>query len=272
MKTKLLHLLLWATLILTSEALAACCPSDSVAELTKIEEIQQRGTLLVGATGDYRPLSYLDPQTNAYWGFDADLAEIIGSCFGVKVQFVPTSWPTLTEDMQNEELFDLAMCGITITDTRKETMLMSEGYLQNGKTILCRKDEAQRYVSLDAINQPDVVVMVNPGGLNEKFAHENLQNAQIVVHQRNEEIPLLIAEGKADIMITEIVEATYYTQVDERLAAPLIDEPFTHSLMGVLMRKGDEDLLKRVNEIIDRCKADGTLKRLHDKYGLTYRF
>lgn len=272
MKTKLLHSLLFATIIMAFGVLTGCSSSDDVATANKIDEIKQRGTLLVGATGDYRPLSYLDSQTNAYWGFDVDFAEIIGKDLGVKVQFVPTSWPTLTADMLNEKLFDLAMCGITITDTRKEIMLMSEGYLQNGKTILCRKDQAQCFTSLADINQPDIVVMVNPGGLNEKFANENLPNAQIVVHQRNEEIPSLVAEGKADIMITEIVEASYYTQVDERLAAPLINEPFTHSLMGVLMRKDDDVLLNRVNSIIDSCKKDGTLKRLHDKYGFSYKF
>lgn len=228
--------------------------------------------MLVGSTGDYRPLSYLDPQTNTYWGFDVDLVEIIAKNLGVKVQYVPTSWPTLTEDMLNEDLFDMAMCGITITDARKEIMLMSDGYLNNGKTILCRKDEAERFTCLEDIDQPDVIVMVNPGGLNEKFANENFTKAKIVVHPRNEEIPSLIAECKANIMITEIVEAPYYVQNDDRLAAPLLEKPFNHGMIGALMRKGSEDLLDSVNGIIDSCKKEGTLKRLHDKYGLVYSF
>ena len=149
---------------------------------------------------------------------------------------------------------------------------MSEGYLRNGKTILCRKDQAERFTSLEDINQPDVRVMVNPGGLNEKFANEHLSNAQIIVHPKNEDIPGLVASGEADIMITEIVEAPYYVQTDERLAAPLIDEPFTNGLIGVLMRQGDEDLLNRVNGIIESCKKDGTLKNLHEKYGFKYNF
>lgn len=252
--------------------LSGCSAPNNAEPGSKVEEIQQRDTLLIGTTGDYRPLSYLDPETNIYWGFDVDFAEIIGKDLGVEVKFVPTSWPTLTEDTQNDKLFDLALCGITITEARKETMLMSEGYLQNGKTILCRKEQAGRFTNLDDINQPDVRVMVNPGGLNEKFAHENLPDAKIIVHQRNEEIPSLIAEGKADIMITEIVEASYYTQIDERLAAPLIEKPFNNSLMGVLMRKGDEDLLQRINSIIDSCKKDSTLMRLHNKYGFKYNF
>lgn len=237
-----------------------------------IAEIQQRGTLLVGTTGDYRPLSYLEPETNSYWGFDVELVEIIAKDLGVEVKFVPTSWPTLSQDMQNEELFDLAICGITVTDARKETMLMSEGYLRNGKTILCRKEQAERFTSLEDINQPDVRVMVNPGGLNEKFANEHLPNAQIIVHPKNEDIPGLVASGEADIMITEIVEAPYYVQTDERLAAPLIDEPFTNGFIGVLMRQGDEELLSRVNRVIEACKQDGTLKELHEKYGFRYNF
>lgn len=265
------RILLYINVVCLLTVMAVSCrTADKTTAMSKVDEIQQRGTILVGTTGDYRPLSYLDPQTNTYWGFDTDLTEIIAKDLGVEVCYVPTSWPTLTEDMLNDTLFDMAVCGITVTDARKEIMLMSEGYLSNGKTILCRKDEADRFTCLADIDQPDVVVMVNPGGMNEKFAHENLAKAKIVVHQRNEEIPQLVAEGQANIMITEIVEAPYYVQEDERLAAPLLGKPFTNSQIGVLMRKGDEDLLKRVNCIIDSCKADGTLKRLYEKYGFSY--
>ena len=114
--------------------------------------------------------------------------------------------------------------------------------------------------------------MVNPGGLNEKFAKENLKHANIVIHDKNEEIPTLVAEGKADVMITEITEAPYYIKTDPRLAAPLLDQPFTHGQIGVLMRKGQDDLMELINKTIRQMKADGSLKALHDKYGLVYGF
>jgi cyclohexadienyl dehydratase len=151
-------------------------------------------------------------------------------------------------------------------------MLMSDGYLANGKTILCRKSEADRFQSLADLDKPEVRVMVNPGGLNEKFANENLTHATIIVHQKNEEIPTLVAEGKADVMITEITEAPYYVQADSRLAAPLLNEPFTHGEIGVLMRKGQDDLLLMVNNLIRKMKSDGSLRRLHEKYGLVYDY
>jgi len=226
----------------------------------------------VGTTGDYRPLSYKESNGD-YWGFGIDMAGKIAKKMGVDIEFVQTSWPTLAADVQAEpQTMDLAIGGITITDARKQTMLMSDGYLANGKTILCRADEAGRYQSLADIDQPDVRVMVNPGGLNEKFAKENLSQAQIDVHQKNEEIPTLVAEGKADVMITEITEAPWYVQNDPRLAAPLLNAPFTHGQIGVLMRKGQDDLLELVNAVIAEMKADGSLRQLHEKYGLVYAY
>jgi cyclohexadienyl dehydratase len=151
-------------------------------------------------------------------------------------------------------------------------MLMGDGYLANGKTILCRASDAQRFKSLADIDKPEVRVMVNPGGLNEKFANENLTHATIIVHPRNEEIPTLVAEGHADVMITEITEAPYYVQTDNRLAAPLLNEPFNHGEIGVLMQKGQDDLLQMVNATIRQMKSDGTLRQLHEKYGLVYAY
>ena len=237
----------------------------------KVAEILDRGTILFGTTGDYRPLSFCEPD-GTYWGFGIEVAKEIAKRIGVGVEFKKTSWPTLTADVLAEpQIFDLAIGGITITDTRRETMLMSDGYLDNGKTILCRASEADRYKSLADIDKPEVSVMVNPGGLNEKFANENLTHANIVVYQKNEEIPTLVAEGAADVMITEITEAPYYVQTDPRLAAPLLNAPFTHGEIGVLMQKGQEDLLQMVNNVICQMKSDGSLRKLQEKYGLTFQ-
>ncbi len=239
----------------------------------KVAEIVERGTLLVGTTGDYRPLSFCEPETGRYWGFGIEMAEEIARRLGVGISFVKTSWPTLSNDVLSDpQTFDFAIGGITITDARRETMLMSDGYLANGKTILCRAADSEKYKSLADINRPEVVVMVNPGGLNQKFANENLPNATIKVHDKNEEIPSLVAEGQADVMITEITEAPYYVNNDSRLAAPLLDQPFTHGEIGVLMRKGQDDVLQMVNAVISKMKEDGSLRRLHDKYGLVYAF
>ncbi|MDO4803413.1 MAG: alpha/beta fold hydrolase [Lachnospiraceae bacterium] len=234
-----------------------------------LDAIRKSNVLKVGTAGDYQPMSYLDPETNTYVGFDARLAEDLAASLGVKIEYVETSWPTLMEDTLDGK-FDLAICGITVTDARKEQALMSDGYLENGKTVLCRAEDADKYTSLEAINKPEVRVMENPGGLNEKFARENLPDATLIIHDVNQEIPGLVASGEADVMITEVMEAGYYVGQDERLAAPLIYEPFTHGQLGVLMPKGSEDLLDYVNEFLEEEKKTGRINEMAEEY--IYRY
>lgn len=252
--------------------LAGCQnPDQNVdsSEMTALEEIQERGVLIVGTTGDYQPVSYLDPGTGKYVGFDIELAKDLADDLDVEIEYVETSWPTLMDDTLAGK-FDLAISGITVTDARKEQALMSDGYLENGKTLLCRAEDADKYTSLEAINRPEVRVMENPGGTNEKFALENLPDAELIIHDVNQEIPRLVASGEADVMITEVVEAGYYVGQDDRLAAPLIYEPFTHGELGVLMPPGSEELLDYVNEFLEKEKKSGRIDELADDYFLKY--
>ena len=162
------------------------------AEAGKLEDIQARGILLVGSTGDYKPMSYLNKETGKYEGFDVEVAELLAKSLGVTVEYVPTTWKTLTADTMSGK-FDIAICGITRTFARAQKMDMSHGYLLFGKTILCRKADAKKFKSEADLNKKSVRVMVNPGGTNEKFALANLPNCTLLVHPQNAEIPGLIA-------------------------------------------------------------------------------
>ena len=48
--------------------------------------------------------------------------------------------------------------------------------------------------------------------------------------------------------------------------------PVPRGEIGVLMKKGQDDLLQLVNAAIRQMKSDGTLRRLHQKYGLSYAY
>lgn len=232
---------------------------------TKLELIRERGVLKVGTTGDYMPMSFLDPEMGRYFGIDAELAEDLAEALRGKLEYVETSWPSLLEDTIAGR-FDLAICGITITDDRREKALMSDSYLANGKTVLCRAEDAFKYTSLEAINRPEVRVMSNPGGTNEEFVRENLPDAVLMLHDFNQEIPAMVASGEADVMITETVEAGYYANRDDHLAAPMISRPFTLGEFGVLMPKGSEELLNYVNGFLEDERKSGRIGELFEKF------
>ncbi len=243
--------------------------SFSKVEAGHLEDIAARGTIRIGTTGDYIPMSYLNPKTGEYEGIDAELSKIIADSLGVAIEYVPTTWPTLSADMQAGK-FDIALCGISRNFARAKSMAMSDAYGEGlfGKTILCRKSDAKKFKSVADLNKPDVRIMINPGGTNEKFARANLPNAKLIVHEENADIPIQIAEGKADIMITETVEAVSWVKREPRLAAPLVDKPFegTRHSCGILLEKGDQEFLNYVNFVLAELRMDGRLEQLEIKY------
>ena len=253
------------TSILVLSLAAVTAAFASMAEARSLEQIKASGELLVGSTGDYKPMSYLNKETGKYEGFDAEMAQSLAKYLGVKLKYVPTTWKTLQADTMADK-FDVAMSGITVTDARKKVMTMSDGYLTFGKTILVTKNKAGQFKELNDVNQPTVRVMYNPGGTNEKFAKEMTPKAQLMMHEHNAEIPGLVGEGKADVMITETMEARRYAKDNPKVAAPLVDKPFTENHFGVLMKQGYPKLEAAVNDWMKTIKGNGTMAKWEDIY------
>ena len=191
-------------IVLAAIALAA----PAAAEGSRLDEILARGVLRVGTTGDYRPFTALDKASGAYSGFDIDLARSLGAALGVKVEFVPTSWPGLSRDFE-AGAFDIAMGGISVTLDRARKGFFSAPYMREGKTPIARCADKDKYQTLAQIDSPGVRVIANPGGTNERFDRAHLHTAQIVVYGDNLTIFDEIAKGDADLMITDASETRF---------------------------------------------------------------
>ena len=88
-----------------------------------------------------------------------------------------------------------------------------------------------------------------------------LKNAQVSTHERNAEIPGLIAEGKGDVMITETFEARLYAARDPRLYAAFVGAPLTPvNWLGFLMPKDDADYSRLMQFTWDLLDRRGVLK------------
>ncbi|MBO8163612.1 MAG: transporter substrate-binding domain-containing protein [Brevibacillus sp.] len=232
---------------------------------SRLDAILERGYIRVGTTGDYKPFTYLNPETNEFEGYDIDAAKLLGQQLGVEVRFVQTSWPTLMDDLLADK-FDIAVGGITRNVERQKKAHLSQGYIRFGKSPLIRLEDKDRFKSLADIDQPDVKIGVNPGGTNEKFVRANIKNAQVIVVENNLEIPKMVAEGKVDVMITDNIEAMLYAKEDNRLYAALTDQPFTIDEKGYLMHRGDLIFQNWIELWMDEMKLKGQFDNLHKKW------
>ena len=242
-------------------ALACTLPAQAGPRLDKITEAK---VLRVGTPGDYRPFAIKTDQ--GYAGHDIDVIEAMAKELGVKVEYVQTSWPNLMKDLQADK-FDVAVGGITRNVARMRVADMLPGYAPFGKVALVRAADKDKFKTAADLNQPSVRVIKNPGGTNEAFVLANLKAAQVSTHDKNAEIPALIAEGKGDVMITEGQEAKHYAKADPRLHVAFADTPLTPvSTLGFMLPTDDADYLRVMRLAWELQDTRGGLKSAADKW------
>ena len=198
-----------------------------------LDTILARGAVRVGLTGDYRPFSIKDGD-GRFEGLDVDMAERLANDLGVRLEIVPTAWPTLMSDLQSGK-YDIGMGGITVTLDRAKPYYFSAPVLRSGKPPIARCADQTRFASLADIDKPGVRVITNPGGTNERFARANIKQAEITVFLDNATIFDEIVTGHADVMMTDAVETRLQQRLHPELCAIHPDQPFNFSELAYLL-------------------------------------
>ena len=233
---------------------------------SRLDEILARGVLRVGTTGDYKPFSYR-VGSGDFIGLDVALAGDLAKSLGVKLQIVPTTWGALLADL-GEDRFDLAMGGVSVSLERQKKAWFSIPYLRDGKTPIARCEDARKYQTLTDIDRPDVRLIVNPGGTNERFARAQAPHATLTVFPDNVAIFDRIAAGEADVMITDAIEARLQQRLHPKLCAIHPDAPFDFSEKAVLLPR-DAALKAYVDQWLHQAIESGAFARA-DEHWLAY--
>ena len=248
--------LLWIVLPL----LAAAVPARAQAVL---DAILARGVVRVGLTGDYRPFSIKDG-ADRFEGLDVDMAESLAKGLGVRLEIVPTAWPTLLPDLQSQK-YDIGMGGITVTLERAKTAFFSAPVMRSGKTPIARCADQARFASLADIDRPGVRVITNPGGTNERFARAHVKQADIIVFPNNAAIFDELVASHADVMMTDAVETRLQQRLHPELCAVHPDQPFDVSELAYLLPR-DPALKAWVDQWLHILDETGERQKLLAKW------
>jgi cyclohexadienyl dehydratase len=144
----------------------------------------------VCTTGDYAPFSTRDAGGQLQ-GFDIDIAHALAQDSGAELEWVSVRWPTLQASMQAAEC-DLAMSGVTWQPGRSVVGHMSRAVARGGSCVLG-----------DPRGTP---VGVNRGGVLEAWAHTRWPDAQLVITEKNQSLPELLAGGRVRAIVTDSFE------------------------------------------------------------------
>ena len=226
-------------------------------------------TIVVGTSADYPPYEFTDA-AGEFVGFDMDLIRAIGEKIGKKVKIVDMGFDTLIAGLQNEKI-DVVIAAMQASEKRKEKVDFSISYHAIKDAILVKEGSGIEIKSVYDIAKYKVASQT--GTIQEKWIQENLiKTGKLAAenyfsYERVDNAAMDIKAGRVDALLIIADPATSLAEKNS-LTIALITTETVSAGQSLAVTKGNTELLAAINKAIEELKADGTLKKLMDKYKL----
>ena len=253
-----------------SLSIAACAvsliASAPVLAQSALNDILSSGTLKVGSTGDWNPMSVKDPATNSYKGYDIDIMTELASDLGVELEIVPTDWKTLVNGVVAGKYHITGSA--SISPKRMKAAGYSESYIAVEFLPFTTSDKSANFDGWDSINKSGVKVATTLGTSFEKFVKEAFPEADIKVVEAPARGYQEVLAGRADVFITSNIEGATLMAKFPNVAQVSVDAAREPTPIAMLLPQTDQVWINYVNSWVKLKKTKGFFTATGAKWGL----
>jgi polar amino acid transport system substrate-binding protein len=237
------------------EAPAAAAPASAPPPAAKV--------YVVGTDAAYAPFESQNEKGEIV-GLTIDLVSAVAKKAGIEVKFVNTPWEGIFNSLQQGDR-DLLASSITITDERKQTMDFTNPYFDAYQLIAVKANsKVAKFADLKKLK---VGVQTGTTG-DEAVTKQQGKNSTNI--KRFESTPLALKEleaGGVDAVVADNgVIVNYVTNNVGAKFKTVSDKAFAPEQYGFAVKKGNTELLGKLNKGLADIKADGSYEQILGKY------
>ncbi len=237
-------------------ALAAVFTTSGMAQTEKLR---------VGVEGNYPPFSKIAPDGKLE-GFDIDIANAVCAEMKAECTFVQQEFDGIIPAL-NAKKFDLIVASMTITDARKKSVDFSDPYYDVPSRFIAKQGAFADHSPATLKGKKIVVLRNSPRAA---FLTENYKDSEVVLAGKETEVYMELAVGRADVAFgSSVVSGEAFLKQSEGKGYAQLGPSVrigAGSGVGIAVRKGDDALVGKINAALKSIKANGTYKKLADKY------
>lgn len=239
-------------------------PTETIVpQTTLLEQIQNRGYIIVGTSSDYPPFEIYNTTTEEYEGFDIDLVNGIARQIGVSVQWQDMAFGSLVGACQAGTV-DMLAAAMFITPERAEQLAYSLPYIVVNQVVVVKGDST---LTIDELSDLDGQTVGVQTGTTEDDTLTDLNDQDgisidIVRFARADAMMTDLDSGALDaVFIDEPVFQVYQTIYGLK---KILTEPSPPT--GFYCRYDSEALLEEIDTYIMTIQSNGTLDTLIEKW------
>ncbi|MEF2573282.1 MAG: basic amino acid ABC transporter substrate-binding protein [Agathobaculum butyriciproducens] len=254
----MLSMVLAGSMLLTGCGGSKTADSSSDAQDSTTSTSADGGTLRMGTNATFPPYEFVGDDGNVQ-GIDADIAAAIADKLGMKLEITDMEFDSLIPALQSDTI-DVALAGMTVTPDRQENVDFSDSYAKGVQVIIVK--DGSDIASPDDLEGKSIGVQTGTTGdiyCTDDYGQEN-------VKQFNNG-PLAVAalvNGQIDCVVIDQEPAKNYVAANSGLK--ILDTAYADEDYAIAIKKGNTELLDKVNGALKELQDDGTVQSIVDKY------
>jgi lysine-arginine-ornithine-binding protein len=222
----------------------------------------------IGTEGAYPPFNFIDPDGKLQ-GFDVEIAKALCAAAKFDCEFVVQDWDGIIPGLLAKK-FDAIIASMSITEERKQKVDFTDKYYNTPAKFIAK--EGANY-DITKAGLKGKSVGVQRATIHENFLRDNFGDViDIKSYATQDEANADLAAGRVDLVLADSValdEGFLKTDAGKGFAfiGPDFNDPkWFGEGAGIAVRKGEPELLDGLNTALKQILADGTYKKINDKY------
>jgi polar amino acid transport system substrate-binding protein len=223
-----------------------------------LEDIAQRGELIVAVQSQGPPFSFMD-KNGERTGSSIELCKMMAQAMGVKVTFLNYDWDGLIPALLSKKA-DLLAADMTPTLARAMKVAFSDPYMYTGTVVFTKADSPIK--TIEDCKKPGIKIAVLLGAAGEAEAKKHFPNAEIKAYKGGG--PLLIdavLKGHADIGVNDSSAVKGQSANFPPNSVRILPEQLSKEPLAFAVRYDSQDLLNWVNLFFLHASLDGRLEK-----------
>ncbi len=243
------------SLVLLTLGLGAWAGGSQESGQTTLAKVKEQGHFVLGLDDSFPPMGFRGEEGDIV-GFDIDLAKEVAKRMGVELKLRPVDWDGVILSLNKGDI-DMIWNGMTITETRQEKIDFSQPYLANRQIIIISADSDM--TSKADLAGKTVGVQMGSSSENAISGEPEVKESFGKMKKFADNVVALmdLKAGRVDAVVVDEIMGRYYI-AKKPGDYKVMNEDFGREEYGIGFRQEDDEFRKRVDEILNEMREDGT--------------
>ena len=225
--------------------------------------------LVVATNAAFEPFEYTKGED--YYGIDMEIAKLLADELGKELVIENMDFDAVCLSVSQQKC-DIAMAGLTINEEREEYVTFTDSYYSASQRLIvpsndtafddCKSadDVAAKLAELKESDK----IGVQQGTTGDIYSTDDFGDDNVERFNKGMEAVQALQQGKIDAVIIDNQPAKTFVEENEGLK--ILETSYVEEDYALAIKKGNDDLVKKVNDAIKELKEDGTFDKIVAKY------